>query len=141
MKEPIWIDEREAIAIHDRLLALHGGAVGLRDRGLLGSALARAEQYFAYSKSSDLIDMATACTAGIIRNHPFVDGNKRTGFVAGILFLELNGYKFIASEEAAAQAVLELAAGNLDEAGYGAFLRASVRRVSRRLKNPLRPAP
>ena len=77
----------------------------------------------------DIIDMATAYTAGIVRNHPFVDGNKRTGFVVGILFLELNGYRFTASEEDAAQAVLELAAGNLDETGYGAFLRANVARA------------
>jgi death-on-curing protein len=70
--------------------------------------------------------MATAYTAGIVRSHPFVDGNQRTGFVVGILFLELNGYLFTASQEDAAQAVLELAAGDLDEAGYRAFLRANV---------------
>jgi death-on-curing protein len=70
--------------------------------------------------------MAAVYTAGNIRNHPFVDGNKRTGFVAGILFLELNGYQFTASEESAAQAILELAAGRLDETGYSAFLRDNV---------------
>jgi death on curing protein len=70
--------------------------------------------------------MATAYTSGIIRNHPFMDGNKRTGFVAGILLLELNGYSFTASEEEAAQAVLGLDAESLDEAGYNAFLRANV---------------
>ena len=69
--------------------------------------------------------MAVAYTAGILRNHPFFDGNKRTGFVVGILFLELNGYNFIATEEAATQAVIELAAGALDEAGYRTFLRAN----------------
>ena len=68
--------------------------------------------------------MATAYTAGIVRNHPFFDGNKRTGFVTGILFLELNGYRFLASEEIAAQAVLSLAAGQMDEIGYASFLRA-----------------
>jgi death-on-curing protein len=71
--------------------------------------------------------MATHYTAGIVRNHPFVDGNKRTGFVVGILVLELNGYSFTAAEEDAAQAVLELAADRLDESGYSAFLRANVR--------------
>jgi death-on-curing protein len=126
VKEPAWIDERDALALHDRLLALHGGAAGLRDDGLLKSALARPQQQFAYAESADIIDMATAYTVGIVRNHPFVDGNKRTGFVVGILFLELNGYRFTASEEDAAQAVLGLAAGNLDETGYGAFLRAKV---------------
>ena len=124
MKEPVWIDERDALALHDRLLALHGGAVGLRDDGLLKSALARPQQHFAYAESPDVVEMAAAYTCGIVRNHPFVDGNKRTGFVVGVLFLELNGYRFNASEEDAAQMVLELASGNLDEAGYIAFLRA-----------------
>ena len=124
MKEPVWIDERDALALHDRLLALHGGAVGLRDDGLLKSALARPQQHFAYAESPDIVNMAAAYTWGIVCNHPFVDGNKRTGFVVGVLFLELNGYRFNASEEDAAQMVLELASGNLDEAGYIAFLRA-----------------
>jgi death on curing protein len=124
VKEPVWIDERDALALHDRLLALHGGAVGLRDDALLKSALARPQQHFAYAESPDIVDMAAAYTGGIVRNHPFVDGNKRTGFVVGILFLELNGYRFSASEEDAARAVLELASGNLDEAGSIAFLRA-----------------
>jgi death-on-curing protein len=128
MREPVWIDERDALVLHDRLLALHGGAAGLRDHGLLTSALARPRQHFAYAESADIIDMATAYTGGIVRNHPFVDGNKRTGFVVGILFLELNGYRFTAREEDAAQAVLELAAGNLDETGYSSFLRGNVAR-------------
>ena len=124
MKEPVWIDERDALALHDRLLALHGGAAGLRDDGLLKSAMARPQQHFAYAESPDIVDMAAAYTWGIVRNHPFLDGNKRTGFVVGVLFLELNGYRFNASEEDAAQMILELASGNLDEAGYIAFLRA-----------------
>ncbi len=127
MKEPVWIEERDALALHDRLLALHGGAAGLRDEALLKSALARPQQHFAYAESPDIIGMATAYTAGIVRNHPFADGNKRTGFVVGILFLELNRCRFTASEEDAAKAVLELAAGRLDETGYAAFLRANVR--------------
>ena len=111
--------------LHDRLLALHGGAAGVRDDGLLQSALARPQQHYAYADTPDLIEMATAYTAGIVRNHPFVDGNKRTGFVVGILFLELNGYRFTATQESAAQAVIALAAGTLDEAGYASFLRAN----------------
>jgi death-on-curing protein len=124
VKQPVWIDERDTLALHDRLLALHGGAVGLRDDGLLKSALARPQQHFAYAESPDIVDMAAAYMGGIVRNHPFLDGNKRTGFVVGVLFLELNGYRFSASEEDAAQVVLELASGNLDEAGDIAFLRA-----------------
>jgi death-on-curing protein len=131
VKDPVWIDERDALALHDRLLALHGGASGLRDEGLLKSALARAQQIHAYADAPHVIDMAAAYTAGIIRNHPFIDGNKRTGFVVGILFLELNGYIFKASEEDATQAVLNLAAGTLDEAGYASLLRANSRRAER----------
>lgn len=125
MREPVWIDERDALALHDRLLALHGGAEGVRDEGLLKSGLARPQQHFAYSESPNIFEMAAAYTGGIVGNHPFVDGNKRTGFVVGILFLELNGYRFTAGEEEATLAVLELAGGNLDEAGYTAFLRTN----------------
>ena len=115
-KEPLWIDERDVLAIHDRLLAQHGGATGVRDLGLLQSALARPRQHHAYAKTVDVIAMAALYTAGIVRNHPFVDGNKRTGFVVGVLFLELHGFDFKASEEDATQAVMALAAGTLDEA-------------------------
>ena len=131
MKEPIWVDDHDALTLHDRLLALHGGAAGIRDETLLASALARSHQYYAYAKAPDIVDLAAACTAGIVRNHPFIDGNKRTGFILGILFLELNGYRFIASEEDAAQAVLKLAAGELEEDGYIAFYRANVMHVKR----------
>lgn len=126
MKEPVWVDEREALAIHDRVLARHGGAPGLRDAGLLQSALARPRQHFAYSAAVvDVIALAAVYTAGVVKNHPFLDGNKRTGFVVGVLFLELNGYRFLATEEAAAAAVLALAAGEIDEDGYRDFLRAN----------------
>ncbi len=128
MSEPVWIDEREALAIHDQLLALDGGAPGVRDEGLLASALARPRQIHAYDDAPDIADMAAAYIAGIVRNHPFVDGNKRTGFILGVLFLELNGYRFTATEEAAAQSVLSLAAGTLDEAAFAAWVRANVKR-------------
>jgi len=125
VREPVWIEAQDVLALHGRLIALHGGASGLRDKALLHSAWARPQQYYAYADPPDVIDMAAAYTVGILGNHPFVDGNKRTGFVVGALFLELNGYRFTASEETATQAVLELAAGTLDEAGYTAFLRAN----------------
>jgi death-on-curing protein len=127
-KEPLWIEERDVVAIHDRLLALHGGAPGLRDQGLLESALARPRQHHAYARSPEVIEMAALYTAGIIRNHPFVDGNKRTGFVVGVLFLELNSFDFRASEADATQAVMGLAASTLDETAYLAWLRENVRR-------------
>ncbi len=125
MQDPIWLDERDALTLHDRLLAIHGGAVGVRDIGLLQSALARPQQHFAYSEAADIIQLAALYTAGIVRNHPFVDGNKRTGFVLGILFLELNGYDFSASEEDAAQAVIALASGAMNEESYSAFVSAN----------------
>ena len=126
MTEPVWIETRDALMLHERLIVLHGGAAGVRDKGLLQSALARARQIYAYSNTPDLIEMATAYTVSIVRNHPFVDGNKRTGFVVGILFLELNGFHFTATQACAAQSVIELAGGSLDKAGYTAFLRANV---------------
>jgi death-on-curing protein len=126
MREPVWIEEVDALVLHDRLLALHGGTPGMRGRALLQSALARPRQHQAYREASDVIDMAAAYTAGIIRNHPFIDGNKRTGFLIGLLFLELNGHRFTASEEDATQAVMALAAGTLDEVGHTAFLRANI---------------
>jgi death on curing protein len=127
-KAPQWIEERDVLAIHDRLLAVHGGASGLRDRGLLQSALARPRQHHAYADSPEIVELAALYTAGIEGNHPFVDGNKKTGFVVGVLFLELNGYRFIASQEDATQAVLSLAAGSVDEAAYKAWLRANAKR-------------
>ncbi len=122
MREPVWITEQEVLAIHDRQLTEHGGASGLRDRGLLGSALARPQHLFAYG-DPDTFDLAAAYTVGIVRNHPFVDGNKRTGFVVGILFLELHGYRFTAPEADATQAVLSLAADEMNKETFTAWLR------------------
>jgi death-on-curing protein len=132
VKEPAWVDERDTRTLHQKLLILHGGAGGLRDAGLLASALARPKQLFAYAEKPDLITMAAAYTAGIAKNHPFVDGNKRVGFVVGVLFLEINGYIFKASEEHSAQAVIDLAARALDERGYAQFLERNVVRRRQR---------
>jgi death on curing protein len=128
MSEPVWIESELVLAIHDRQLVEHGGAEGLRDEALLQSALGRPLNHFAY-ESSDVVELAAKYTAGIVQNHPFIDGNKRTGFVVGVLFLELNGYRFTASEEAAAHAVLELAAGTMDERGFCEFLRVNADRT------------
>ncbi|MGH8229190.1 MAG: type II toxin-antitoxin system death-on-curing family toxin [Steroidobacteraceae bacterium] len=128
MSEPIWVEEDLVFAIHDRQLVEHGGADGVRDESLLHSALGRPLNHLAYG-SAEIVELAAKYTAGIVQNHPFIDGNKRTGFVVGILFLELNGYSFTASEEAAAQAVLELAAGTIDEDGFCQFIRANAKRT------------
>jgi len=137
VKEPVWIDLRDALALHDRLLALNGGSEGVRDQNLLESALARPRQIHAYAENSALADLGAALIAGIVKNHPFVDGNKRSGFLLGVLFLELNGLEFVAKEEDAAQAVLSLAAGTLDEAGFKNWLSDNIvgqKRSSARMK-------
>ncbi len=124
MTEIVWIDLPEVLAIHARQLDEHGGASGLRDLDLLESAIARPRQRHTYG-DPDVFDLAAAYTAAIINNHPFVDGNKRTGFVVGILFLELNGPTFTASEADATQAVLDLAAGEISEDQFATWLRAN----------------
>jgi len=128
----MWVEVRDALAIHDRLLALYGGANGVRDSALLESALARPRQNYAYAGAPDIVEMAALYTAGIVRNHPFLDGNKRTGFVVGVLFLELHGFDFRAGEADATQAVMSLAAGTLDETGFAAWLRQNVGQKPRR---------
>jgi len=128
MSGPVWIEERDVLALHDRLLALDGGAPGLREPGLLQSALARPQQLHAYGNNPDILDMAAGYVAGMVRNYPFINGNKRTGFLVGVLFIELDGFQFAATEESAAQAILSLAAGTLDEPGLAAWLRANVKR-------------
>jgi death on curing protein len=122
VKEPVWIGLRDALAVHDRLLALYGGAEGIRDQNLLESALARPRQVYAYADNPELEDLGVALVTGVVKNHPFVDGNKRTGFVVGVMFLELNGLQFTATEEDATQAVRLLAAGSLDESSFKNWL-------------------
>lgn len=97
MKEPIWIETYVVLAMHDRLLAEHGGPSGLRDSGLLESALARPRQLLTYDQP-DLAALAASYVVGIIRNHPFVDGNKRTGFMTGYVFQARNDLQLTASE-------------------------------------------
>jgi death-on-curing protein len=110
-------------------LAIHGGLAGVRDKGLLNSAVARPRQIANYEPNADMIDLANAYPVGIVKNHLFIDGNMRTGFVVGVLFLEVNGYRFTATEADAADAVLAVAAGILDERGYTAFLRKNAERA------------
>jgi len=119
--EPRWISREVCLAIHDMLLSQYGGCAGLRDGGLLESALARPLQMQAYGSTS-LPELAAAYAAGIIRNHPFLDGNKRTGFMMGSGFLELNGLEFFASEADAVIKTLALAAGELTEKAYAEWL-------------------
>jgi death on curing protein len=120
---PTWITERDVLVIHDRLLAIDGGAPGLRDSGLLASVLARPKQHHAVGASPDVVRLAALVTDALLQNHPFVDGNKRVGFVVGVLFLELHGYAFAAPQALATHAVLDLAAGRSSLEGYERFLR------------------
>jgi len=124
VKPPYWLSKDECLALHDLMLADYGGAAGIRNVGLLESALARAQQLFHYGKPT-LAEMAAAYAAGIVKNHPFLDGNKRTGFMMGAGFLERNGRTFRATEAEAVLMTLALAAGEIDEAGYAEWLAAN----------------
>ena len=124
MKEPAWIDREDCLGFHSALLSRFGGLDGLRDSGLLDSALARPLQLLAYGQPS-LFDLAAAYAHGIVKNHPFLDGNKRSGLMAAALFLELNGMVFNAPEEEAVLQTLALAAGEIDADAYAAWLRDS----------------
>lgn len=117
-----WVDKRALLLLHGESLAEHGGAAGLRDEGLLDSALARAHNLAAYGEP-DVADLAAAYGSGISQNHPFVDGNKRAAFLSVGLFLALNGYRLIATQAEATIVVLSLAAGELDEVEFAGWLR------------------
>ncbi|HET8985121.1 MAG TPA: type II toxin-antitoxin system death-on-curing family toxin [Trueperaceae bacterium] len=130
MTEPAWISERDALAIHARLLRLDGGTPGLRDAGVLASALARPLQHRERGDEPDLVRLAALYTDATIRNHPFVDGNKRVGFVIGVLFLKLHGFAFTAPQPLATHAVLYLAARRTGLDDYERLLRDLVRSPS-----------
>jgi death-on-curing protein len=122
MKEPVWIDRDIVLAIHDALLHEFGGAAGFRDETLLDSALARPQNLFLY-ESPDLFSLAASYMFGIVRNHPFVDGNKRTGFVVGGIFLERNGKVLVASEEETTAVMFAFAEKKIKEEELAAWLR------------------
>jgi death-on-curing protein len=117
-----WVDKRALLLLHGESLAEHGGAAGMRDEGLLDSALARAQNLAVYG-SPDVADLAAAYGSGISQNHPFVDGNKRAAFLSVGLFLALNGYRLGATQAEATVAVLSLAAGELEELEFAGWLR------------------
>ena len=116
-----WVDKRALVLLHGESLAEHGGLPGLRDEGLLDSALAR-PNLAAYGQP-DLAELAAAYGVGLAKNHPFADGNKRVAFLAVGLFLALNGYRLNAGQVEATQAMLAVAAGELDEPAFAAWLR------------------
>jgi death-on-curing protein len=128
MKPPVWLDRADCLAIHEMVLSQHGGLAGVRDEGLLASALGKPQNLMAYG-SPTLPGLAASYAAGIILNHPFIDGNKRTGFLLAATFLELNGMEFTASEESVVEKTLALAAGEVKEAGYAAWLKRNSRKA------------
>lgn len=122
MNEPVWLPVDVVRDVHSEQLALFGGPDGIRDVGMLESALARPVNRYAYGER-DLAALAAAYAFGIARNHPFVDGNKRVAFLAMMIFLRLNGVVFAPSQAEAAAAILALAAGEVDEAGLTRWIR------------------
>lgn len=121
----VWIDPAVLRAVHDEQLAEHGGAPGTRDEGLFESALARPRQLAAYG-DPDVADLAASYGYGLARNHPFVDGNKRTAFVAVELFLALNGHDLTADDGDCVLTMLRVAGGELGEADFAAWIRRHV---------------
>ncbi len=122
MNGPKWILEEVVKAIHGMVLSEHGGSEGVRDITLLESALSRAPQKFAYNNKATVFELAAAYSFGIAKNHPFVDGNKRTAFMAGVIFLEINGYKFLASETESTTIFEGLAESNISEPELSTWL-------------------
>jgi death-on-curing protein len=112
--EPRWISKVALVVLHDRSIGLHGGAPGIRDEGLLDSALARPLNRFHYEAEADICALAATYLVAVASNHPFVDGNKRAAFLAAGLFLRKNGRRFKASQAEAARVVLRVAAGDHD---------------------------
>ena len=124
MQEPVWIRDDVVLAIHRRQLAEHGGGEGIRDRGLLESALARPKNLLSYSPDKpDLAALAAAYAWGLVRNHPFVDGNKRTAYVVCRTFLQVNGTDVDAPQEEKVITFLRLAEGRLAEEALASWIR------------------
>ena len=128
MKEPVWVLREVVFMLHEQSLAQFGGTAGIRDEGLMDSALGKPQNLFAYGKP-DLFDLAASYAFGLVKNHPFIDGNKRTGFIVAVVFLELNGYKFSASEVDATVRTLALAAGEMSEGGFAQWLKTNSTRA------------
>lgn len=126
----MWIDKRALLMLHSESLAQFSGAVGLRDEGLLDSALARPVNKHTYEGCNDPALLAAAYGYGLARNHPFVDGNKRAAFLAVGVFLAMNGHRLTASPIDAIEAVLALAAGNLEEAQFADWIRKNISPLS-----------
>jgi death-on-curing protein len=121
--EPRWLTPEMVYAIHAQAIRIFGGAAGVRDPGVLESALERPHNLYHYGDAPTLFDLAAAYCAGIVKGHPFVDGNKRTGVLIANVFLEQNGYRFEPDEVDVVRVIMALAEGSADEAMLGAWFR------------------
>lgn len=129
-KEPRWLSKEAVLAIHESLLAEHGGAVGKYDEESLVAALASPRNHFLYEKA-DIFRLAAVYAHGLTRNHPFRDGNKRVALTVAGVFLELNGYRLEAPEKDAVSAILALSERKLDEGGFADWLKVSCSNLGR----------
>ena len=127
--EPRWLTTEMVVAIHDKSLAVFGGAEGIRDFGLLESALARPQNRHYYDSDAGPFDLAAAYAVGIVQNHPFVDGNKRAGLLAVQAFLFLNGYRFLPEQADEVRVFLALAAGDVEEDALARWIGANARQA------------
>jgi death-on-curing protein len=130
MREPLWVSLQFVLAVHDRSLSDHGGREAVRDIGLLESAIDRARNQYRYGKPT-LFELAAAYAFGIAKNHPFIDGNKRTAFVTAAAFLDANGFELTASEVDATTEMLALAAGERTEKQMAAWFAANTVRMKK----------
>lgn len=128
MKEPDWITKEECLSFHSMLIAHFGGADGVRDAGKMEAALNRPKQQFHYEEAT-ILQLAATYASGIVKSHPFIDGNKRTGLMACQVFIESNGYRFEASEEEAALQILALADNRLSDEALTEWLEANCSRI------------
>jgi death-on-curing protein len=123
MSGPFWIDKQALLLLHNESIAEHGGLAGLRDEGLLDSALARPQNLKVYDPDANMAALAAAYGMGLARNHPFADGNKRAAFLSVGLFLALNGWRLVATPLEATQIMLGVASGELEEDAFAAWIR------------------
>lgn len=128
MSEPIWVTQEETLAFHSMLIANFGGSDGVRDQGKLLAALNRPKQQFHYEESA-IIELAATYASGIVKSHPFIDGNKRTGLLVCQVFVESNGYRFEASEEEAALQIIAIADDRLTDEELTAWLQSNITKV------------
>lgn len=131
MKEPSWVEKDALLLLHAKSIARFGGLEGIRDEGLLNSALARPRNAFLYGEQTDIAALAAAYAFGLVRNHPFADGNKRAAFLAVGLLLGVNGWKLDAEPVDAIRAVVALAAGEIGEEQFAAWLRLRIGPLNR----------